>query len=98
MTVYVVAQLQFTDEPRYRRYQAAFPAVWAKFRGQALAADERPKVLEGEWTGSKVVLLSFPDEAAYQEWAESPEYMEIAKDRFGGAQTVSLLLRGIAAP
>ncbi|MES2999790.1 MAG: DUF1330 domain-containing protein [Pseudomonadota bacterium] len=97
MTVYVVAQLEFTDEPRYRRYQAAFPAVWVKYRGQVLANEERPKVLEGEWKGSKVVLLSFPDEAAYHEWADSDEYRTIAKDRLGGADTVSLLLRGLAA-
>lgn len=94
--MYVVAQLKFTDERVYRRYQAAFPAVWSKYRGQLLAADERPKVMEGEWTGSKVVLLSFPDEAAYHEWADSDEYREIAKDRHAGADTVSLLVRGFA--
>lgn len=97
MTVYVVAQLTFTDEPRYRRYQAAFPAVWSRYRGQVLAADESPQVNEGQWRGNKVVLLSFPDEAAYREWAESDDYRAIAADRHGGADTVSLLVRGLGS-
>ncbi|MBS0337943.1 MAG: DUF1330 domain-containing protein [Proteobacteria bacterium] len=96
MTVYVIAQLKFTNVEPYRRYQEAFPAVWKKYRGRLLAADEQPKVVEGEWDGNKVVLLSFPDEAAYREWAESEEYKSIAKDRMAGAETISLLVQGIA--
>lgn len=95
MTVYVVAQLRFTDEAAYRRYQAAFAGVFAKFRGTLLAADERPRVVEGQWDRHKVVLMAFPDEAAWRDWAESPEYVAIARDRQAGADTVALLVRGI---
>lgn len=96
MTVYVVAQLKFTNVEFYRRYQEAFPAVWKKYRGRLLAADERPMVVEGEWDKNKLVLLSFPDEAAYREWADSEEYQAISKDRTAGAETISLLVQGIA--
>ena len=96
MTVYVVAQLKFTNLELYRRYQEAFPAVWKKYRGRLLAADERPKVVEGEWDRNKLVLLSFPDEASYHEWADSEEYQAISKDRTAGAETISLLVRGVA--
>ena len=96
MTVYVIAQLKFTNVEPYRRYQEAFPAVWKKYRGRLLAADEQPQVREGKWDMNKVVLLSFPDEVAYREWAESGEYRAIAEDRMAGAETVSLLVRGIA--
>jgi uncharacterized protein (DUF1330 family) len=60
--VYVIAQLRFTDEARYRKYQEEFPAVFARSGGRVLAADESPTVLEGDWGGNKVVLLEFPDE------------------------------------
>jgi uncharacterized protein (DUF1330 family) len=40
-------------------------------------------------------LLSFPDENAFQEWAESAEYLEIAKDRKAGSEAVVLLVKGI---
>lgn len=96
MTVYVIAQLKFTNEALYRRYQRAFPEVWKKYRGRLLAADERPEIIEGVWDKDKVVLLTFPDEAAYREWADSEEYQAISKDRTAGAETVSLLVHGVA--
>jgi uncharacterized protein (DUF1330 family) len=95
MTVYVVAQLKFTDRAAYDRYAGKFMGVMRNFSGRLLASDEAPRVLEGKWDREKVVLLSFPDEAAYREWAESPAYREISKDREAGADTLSLLVRGI---
>lgn len=95
MTVYVLAQLSFTDEEAYRRYQSRFRDVFRRFDGRVLAADEQPKLLEGRWDGDKVVLLSFPDEEAARRFLESPEYQDIAQDRKAGADTTTLLLRGM---
>jgi Domain of unknown function (DUF1330) len=36
-----------------------------------------------------------PDEAAFREWAESPEYLEIAKDRKAGSTATVLLVKGL---
>lgn len=96
MTVYAIAQLRFTDRPAYDRYQNAFMPVFLKFKGRLLAADEAPQVVEGRWDREKLVMMSFPDEAAYREWAESPEYLEIAKDRHAGSEAVVLLVKGIS--
>lgn len=97
MAVYAIAQLSITDRAIYQRYQQRFMGVMVKYKGKLLAADESPRVVEGTWDREKVVLLSFPDEAAFWEWADSPEYQEIAKDRFAGATAVVLLVQGIAA-
>jgi uncharacterized protein (DUF1330 family) len=43
-----------------------------------------------------MVVLSFPDEASFRNWAESPEYQEIAEDRKAGARSVIVLVHGIA--
>lgn len=95
MTVYVIAQLRFTDRAAYNRYQARFMDVFRQFNGRLLAADESPRVEEGAWDGEKVVLMSFPDEASYRAWAFSPAYQDISLDRKAGAETVSLLVRGV---
>jgi uncharacterized protein (DUF1330 family) len=92
--VYAVAQLTITDRAAYDRYQARFMGVMKKFKGRLLAADEHPQVVEGQWDRDKVVLLEFPDESAFREWAESPEYTEIAKDRHAGSNAVVLLVKG----
>lgn len=96
MTVYAIAQLRFTDRGAYDRYQARFMEIFSRHPGTLLAADETPQVVEGRWQGDKVVLMSFPDEAAFRAWAESPEYQEISKDRKAGADTVVLLAKGLA--
>ena len=96
MTVYALAQLSMKDRAAYDRYQAQFMAVFRKFRGRLLAADDRPVVLEGTWGRDKAVLMSFPDEEAFHEFHESPEYQEIAQDRRAGADAVVLLIRGMS--
>ncbi len=95
--VYAIAQLTITDRATYDRYQAGFMGVMKKFKGRVLAADEHPQVVEGSWDREKVVLLEFPDEPSFREWAESPEYVEIAKDRKAGSDAVILLIKGFAA-
>jgi uncharacterized protein (DUF1330 family) len=95
VTVYAIAQLRFTDRAAYDRYQARFMEVFRRHPGTLLAADESPEVIEGEWDREKVVLMSFPDEAAFRRWAQSPEYQEISRDRRAGADTVVLLVQGL---
>jgi uncharacterized protein (DUF1330 family) len=72
--------------------------VFAKYSGTILAADEAPTVIEGNWDREKVVLMSFPDEKSFGDWANSPEYQEISVDRRAGSDAVVLLVKGIGAP
>ena len=69
MTVFAIAQLRFTDRAAYDRYQARFMEVFRRHPGTLLAADESPRVVEGQWDREKVVLMSFPDDAAFNGWA-----------------------------
>ena len=96
MTVYAIAQLRFTDRAAYDRYQMRFMDVFRRYRGTLLAADEHPQVVEGSWDREKVVLMSFPDQDEFRSWSESAEYQEISKDRDAGADTVVLLVAGLA--
>lgn len=96
MTVYAIAQLRFTDRAAYDRYQIRFMDIFRRYQGTLLAADESPQLIEGQWDRDKVVLMSFPDEAAFRLWSESPDYQEISKDRWAGADTVVLLTKGLA--
>ncbi|MBF6544259.1 DUF1330 domain-containing protein [Nocardia brasiliensis] len=98
MTVYVIAQMKFTDRAAYDRYQARFLEVFDRHAGTLLAADEAPQVVEGTSDREKVVLLSFPDEPAFRAWSESPEYLEIAKDRLAGTDSVIFLVQGFGRP
>lgn len=95
MEVYVIAQISITEAIIYNRYQARFMEVFKKFKGQLLAADPKPQAIEGDLTCEKVILMKFPDKDAFEEWAFSPEYREIAKDRKMGSEGVVLLVNSI---
>jgi uncharacterized protein (DUF1330 family) len=96
VTVYAIAQLKFTDRNAYDRYQSAFMEVFLRHSGTVLAADEAPQIIEGQWDRDKVVLMKFPDETAFREWAESPDYQRISNDRRAGADTVVLLVQALS--
>ena len=69
--------------------------VFGQFQGRLLAVDEAPQVLEGDWSATRVVLMSFPDEAAFRDWYGSPAYQEIARHRHDGSTGVVLLTKGL---
>jgi uncharacterized protein (DUF1330 family) len=95
MAVYALAQLRIHDRERYGRYMSRFMPVLEQYNGKLLAADETPRVLEGDWGDrNKVVLMEFADAGAFRAWAASPEYTEIAVDREAGADAVVLLIKG----
>lgn len=96
MAVYCVVLLKIHDRETYDRYAARFPEVFAPYGGRVLAVDEHARVLEGESDKEKVVLLEFPDEERFQAWAQSPEYQEIAKDRWASSDAVAFLAQGLS--
>lgn len=95
MSIYAIAQISITEPESYNRYQSRFMDVFSKFKGELLAADENPQVLEGVWEREKIILMKFPDKETFREWAFSPEYQEISKDRQSSSEGVVLLVKGI---
>jgi uncharacterized protein (DUF1330 family) len=95
VSVYVIVQLNIHDRERYDKYAEALPAVLKQYSGSAVVADDAPRVIEGEWTGNRVVVLRFPDRDAFRAWATSPEYQAIVADRHAAAHTVATLVRGL---
>ena len=85
------------DRDSYDRYQSRFMDVFKRFRGRLLAADEHPSVVEGKFKCDKAVLMEFPDEGAFREFSESPEYQEISKDRKAGADAIVLMISGLSS-
>jgi uncharacterized protein (DUF1330 family) len=95
MSAYLVAQLRFTDEAAYRRYQRRFAGAFVGSGGKLLAADEAPIVLEGKWPSNKLVIMEFDGSEAARKFLQSPAYQAIAEDRKAGAETIALLVRGL---
>ena len=96
MTVYILAQLTIKDRAAYDKYMARFMENFVPFGGALLAVDDDVATLEGDWPHTRAVLASFPDEASFHAWWESPGYREIVKHRWAGTEGPVIRLRGLA--
>lgn len=94
MTVYAIAHISIHDRVIYKRYQRAFQRVFRRYQGKVLAMRDNPRVVEGVWDGNKVILMSFPDEASFEEWRLSTDYQAIVGDRFDSTSGPVLLVDG----
>lgn len=94
MSVYFVAQIKIHDNDEYEKYLAGVDDVFARYNGEYLAVDDSPRVMEGKWEYTKMVLIRFENESDLLRWYESPEYQEILRHRLQGAQCDTVLVKG----
>ncbi|MEC7828989.1 MAG: DUF1330 domain-containing protein [Actinomycetota bacterium] len=94
MSVYFVVQEEVKDQEGLEEYMTA--AKSSKLaRGRALAVDNDVVAIEGEWHGSRLVILEFEDEEAFREWYESPEYQNALPLRLAATDSRGALVKGI---
>jgi uncharacterized protein (DUF1330 family) len=94
MSCYFVANIRIHDPDTYQKYLDGYDAVFSKFEGTVVAVDDQPRVLEGSWEGTRVVLIRFPSEAAALEWYNSDAYQEIVRYRHQASTADILLVHG----
>ncbi|MBT3943095.1 MAG: DUF1330 domain-containing protein [Chloroflexi bacterium] len=95
MAVYTVAEITIKDEEAYKEYQAKVPATIEMYGGRYLVRGGEVAPGEGDWNPGRVVILEFPDAAALQKWATSPEYAPVAEIRHRAADTRSFMVQGV---
>jgi uncharacterized protein (DUF1330 family) len=92
VAVILIAQLWFKDIDKYRTYQKEFPKIFSRYPGRVLVNDEKPVVLEGEWSGDKVVALEFATKEDAAAFSFDPDYMRISEDRKAGANSIVVMV------
>jgi uncharacterized protein (DUF1330 family) len=95
MACYFSAQIRIHDPEEYNRYLANFDEIFSRYKGEYLAIDESPTLLEGEWNYTKSVLIKFNSRQDFEEWYFSRDYQQILKFRLNAAKCDSILLEGI---
>lgn len=95
MVHYFIAQIKVTDPAEYEKYLESVDEVFSKFKGEYLAVDESPSLLEGKWEYTKSVLIKFPTKKDFEEWYFSEDYRKILKYRLKAAECDSILVKGL---
>ncbi|UGQ14761.1 DUF1330 domain-containing protein [Yinghuangia sp. ASG 101] len=71
---YVILTEAIRDRAVMREYEKASTPPLLKYHGTVLAATEDGETVEGEWHGTRTVLVEFASVEAARAWYESPEY------------------------
>lgn len=95
MAYYFSAQIRIHDPEEYDRYLENFDEIFSMHKGEYLAIDESPTVLEGDWSYTKTVLVKFESREDFEAWYFSRDYQEILKYRLNAAKCDTILIKGI---
>ena len=95
MTYYFVAQIRVNDPAEYEKYLDGFDDIFSRYKGEYLAIDESPALLEGEWNYSKSVLIKFSSEEDFKNWYYSEDYQKILKHRLKASRSDTILIKGL---
>jgi uncharacterized protein (DUF1330 family) len=95
---YVIFTESIRDPEAMAAYgQASFPTMM-QAGAKVLVGDDRPDVREGEWPGSRTVIVEFDSVASARDWYLSPEYQAAIPLRQAGADANVVILAGFEMP
>jgi len=95
MPHYFVAQIKINDPVEYEKYLDKFDDIFSQYKGEYLAIDESPKLLEGQWNYTKSVLIKFDSEEDFNHWYYSKEYQKILGHRLKASKCDTILVQGV---
>ncbi len=96
MSAYFIAQIDIHDPDEYQNYLEGFMPIFERHGGRLLVSSSKiPKVMEGSWSLSRIVLMEFPDHEHAHNWLNDEEYQRQARYRHRSAQTNLVLVDGI---
>ena len=86
MSVFVIAEIQVTDDSWVADYAANVHPIVEKHGGKYLSRSGNVTVLEGkDRENTLIAILQFPDASAVEAFATDPEYAPYGKARQEGA-------------
>jgi uncharacterized protein (DUF1330 family) len=95
MIYYFVAQIRINDPVEYEKYLEHFDEIFSQYKGEYLAIDESPALLEGSWDYTKSVLVKFNSKKDFEDWYYSADYQGILKHRLNAAKCDTILVEGV---
>ena len=95
MKHYFVAQIKIHNPEEYEKYLDKFDDIFSKYKGEYLAIDESPTLLEGKWDYTKSVLVKFNSKRDFEDWYYSADYQKILKHRLNSSNCDTILLEGV---
>ena len=94
MSYYFIANIKINNPTDYDKYLVHVDKIFSKYKGEYLAVDSNPSILEGKWDYTKSVLIKFISKQDFNKWYYSEDYQKILKFRLGSATCDTILIKG----
>ncbi len=86
MPAYLIADIDWHDQGRAAEYRKLLGPTLEQHGGRTLVANES-RLLEGDWSPHRVVIIEFPDMDALLAWYKSAEYAPLIRLRNEGSKS-----------
>jgi uncharacterized protein (DUF1330 family) len=95
MPAYFVVEQEVNNPAGMQPYFAAVGATLAQHGGRVLAAGGAAQLIEGGPAPKRIVIVEFPDLAAFKRWYNSPEYQKILPARLSSTSGRGIVVEGV---
>ena len=92
MPVYLIMDIEITDEDSYAEYRTLVPPIIEKFGGKYLARGGWAENAEGDWQPNRIVVLEFESKQRATEFLDSEEYRPVKKIRHNASISKGILV------
>jgi uncharacterized protein (DUF1330 family) len=92
MSAYVIFDVDIRDPAKYQEFMSGVKPALEAAGAKYLARGGAHKVYEGDWTPRRIVLLEFPNVAAWETFYNGPVYQGLKhiRDACSSARLVSV--------
>ena len=84
--VLAIAHINVQNPETYEKYGEAFLDILAGFDGKLIGLGDPPEVLEGDFKGSRLVVLEFASREELERWYQSEAYQAILPHRLSASE------------
>lgn len=95
---YVIVTEDIHDPAEMAEYSKASAPTLTEHGAKVLSVDSDPRVLEGQWHGTRTVMLEFESVEAAQAWYDSKGYQDALPLRQAAATSNAVVLTGFDMP
>ena len=95
MSAYIIASVNVTDPEKYKNYMALSPGAVAAAGGKFIVRGGNPKILEGDWSRPRVVIIEYPTREAAEAFYSSALYSTARAERQGAAEFSMIVVDGV---
>jgi uncharacterized protein (DUF1330 family) len=96
MSAYFVIELDITNLAAMGPYRAAVGATIEQYGGRFLARAGATELIEGGPEPKRIVIIEFPDTAAFKRWYNSAEYKKILPGRLDNSTARGFIVEGVS--